>query len=155
MPIYRTLNWWFAIATLLVLLPAMAGYILPARIDLALMLVMLALFGVPHGAIDHVIFLQSHQSASGQSNIIKYFFCSLFKRTVGCFMLLVGVGRCHVLDIYAHISLSFWPKSASSYQVQRAALDQSVVICKLGYFIALASMDYTLAKPGACFRLRF
>jgi Brp/Blh family beta-carotene 15,15'-monooxygenase len=68
------MNGWFALITLAFLVPSWLGYPLPAEVDVAMMWLLVALFGIPHGAIDHVIYNHTRaQPARGQQLLVRFF----------------------------------------------------------------------------------
>lgn len=67
-------NIYFGLITLMVLIPYLSGWALPLDFDIIILLLSLAITGIPHGAIDHVIFLQNQPSAAQNSNLIRSFF---------------------------------------------------------------------------------
>ncbi len=64
----------FGLITLLVVLPYLLGYPLSPQAELILLVILLVITGIPHGAIDHVIFQQENQSSGKPANIWKAFF---------------------------------------------------------------------------------
>jgi len=73
MPASR-LNIIFGIVTMLVLVPYLTGWVLPSGFDTWVLIVSLAVTGIPHGAIDHVIFIQNQKGSGQKSNLFKSFF---------------------------------------------------------------------------------
>lgn len=73
MPASR-LNIIFGIITILVLVPYLTGRVLPSGFDTWVLIVSLAVTGIPHGAIDHVIFIQNQKGGGQNSNLFKSFF---------------------------------------------------------------------------------
>lgn len=67
-------NIYFGIITLLVLIPYWLGWALPLGFDTFILILSLAVTGIPHGAIDHVIFLQNQPSGQKNRNLIRSFF---------------------------------------------------------------------------------
>jgi beta-carotene 15,15'-dioxygenase len=64
----------FGIITLFFLVPHLFGIAMPAGFDTWILIVSLAITGIPHGAIDHVIFLQNQKSVIQEGNIFTTFF---------------------------------------------------------------------------------
>jgi Brp/Blh family beta-carotene 15,15'-monooxygenase len=58
----------------MVLVPYLMGWALPLGFDTGILIFSLAITGIPHGAIDHVIFLQNQGEASKSTNIFRSFF---------------------------------------------------------------------------------
>ncbi len=56
------------------LLPYLLGWSLPLGFDTWILIFSLAITGIPHGAIDHVIFLKNQEEKSKKNNLIKSFF---------------------------------------------------------------------------------
>lgn len=67
-------NIYFGIITLLVLVPYQLGWVLPLGFDTWVLIFSLAVTGIPHGAIDHVIYLQNRKGNSPNGNLLKSFF---------------------------------------------------------------------------------
>jgi|LakMenE18May11ns_1017448.scaffolds.fasta_scaffold9762887_1 Brp/Blh family beta-carotene 15,15'-monooxygenase len=67
-------NLLFGIITILFLIPYMFGWVLPIGFDTWALVFSLAVTGIPHGAIDHVIFLQNQQGAAPKRNLLQSFF---------------------------------------------------------------------------------
>jgi Brp/Blh family beta-carotene 15,15'-monooxygenase len=64
----------FGIITLLIVILHIFGLALPVGFDAWVLIVSLAITGIPHGAIDHVIFLQNQKANIQKANILKSFF---------------------------------------------------------------------------------
>lgn len=67
-------NIYFGIITLLALSPYLLGWSLPVGFDTGVLIFSLAITGIPHGAIDHVIFLKNQGGQSKKTNLIASFF---------------------------------------------------------------------------------
>lgn len=67
-------NIFFGIITIIVLIPYLAGWVLPKGFDAWILLISLAITGVPHGAIDHVIFLQNQGVKKNNLTLLRSFF---------------------------------------------------------------------------------
>jgi beta-carotene 15,15'-dioxygenase len=67
-------NIYFGIITLLVLVPYQMGWALPLGFDTWVLIFSLSVTGIPHGAIDHVIFLQNQKGNTTKGNLLKSFF---------------------------------------------------------------------------------
>jgi Brp/Blh family beta-carotene 15,15'-monooxygenase len=68
------LNIYFGIITLFVIVPYLMGWSLPLGFDTWVLIFSLAITGIPHGAIDHVIFLQNPKDVVKNNNLFKTFF---------------------------------------------------------------------------------
>ncbi len=68
------INITFGIITILLLLPYLFGWMLSANFDIWILIISLAFTGIPHGAIDHVIFLQQKNEPVSGQNLLKSFF---------------------------------------------------------------------------------
>lgn len=73
MPASR-LNIIFGMITMLVLVPYLTGWVLPSGFDTWVLMVSLAVTGIPHGAIDHVIFIQNQKGTGQKGNLLRSFF---------------------------------------------------------------------------------
>lgn len=67
-------NIYFGIITLILLIPYLSGWEMPLGFDAWMLIFSLAITGIPHGAIDHVIFLQNEKSISKSNNLLQSFF---------------------------------------------------------------------------------
>ena len=83
----------FALITLLVITPYLLGFPFSTKVELILLILLLVITGIPHGAIDHVIFQQQNKSGGKANNIWKSFFLPylLFIGMTLIFWLLVPV----------------------------------------------------------------
>lgn len=74
MTLASKMNGWFALITLAFLVPSWLGYRLSAEADVGMMLLLVALFGIPHGAIDHVIYNHTKaQPDRGRQLLMRFF----------------------------------------------------------------------------------
>jgi beta-carotene 15,15'-dioxygenase len=67
-------NIYFGMITLLVLIPYLLGWALPLGFDTSMLIFSLAVTGIPHGAIDHVIFLQHQKRPLQNTQLFRSFF---------------------------------------------------------------------------------
>ncbi|MCU0334095.1 MAG: Brp/Blh family beta-carotene 15,15'-dioxygenase [Chitinophagaceae bacterium] len=74
MSLASKMNGWFALITLAFLVPSWLGYRLSAGSDVGMMLLLVALFGVPHGAIDHVIYNHTKAQPDRGWQLLRRFF---------------------------------------------------------------------------------
>jgi Brp/Blh family beta-carotene 15,15'-monooxygenase len=69
------LNFTFLVISCLVLLPFLPVFALPEQASLVLLILALVTTGIPHGAIDHVIFAANYRLAGGKNfNLGRQFF---------------------------------------------------------------------------------
>jgi Brp/Blh family beta-carotene 15,15'-monooxygenase len=64
----------FGVITLLVLIPFLLGWPMPSGLDVWILIISLVITGIPHGAIDHVIFLKNQDNNQRKNSLFSSFF---------------------------------------------------------------------------------
>jgi beta-carotene 15,15'-dioxygenase len=76
-------NIFFGILTILVLIPYLMEWAMPSGFETWFLMVSLAVTGIPHGAIDHVIYLQKQSNTLPAGKLLRSFFTR--------YLLMIGV----------------------------------------------------------------